>query len=424
MKRLFFTIILFIDLLIFSEVFIPMDITQNDHLKAYGAVYNFLRNVGGKIEWVLNYKGGSFIVPDCIFIREYCKTRKIIYKLIGSEEIAAIKQTVSENNMEIVYLEKAAKIAVFTALTLGKETIMSEEPWDDAVILVLEYAEIPYDKIYIDDILNGKLKDYEWIHLHHEDFTGQYGKFYKSFKTASWYIAHKRWLEIKAKERGFNDVPTLLKKVAVNIAKYASNGGFLFAMCSATDTIDIALSALKTDIVPPEFDYTPIDPDYASRLNFAVSFAFSNFNLITNPNIYEFSDIDVSNYNVPPESGKEDFFLFDFSAKQDPIPTMLCQNHQKLIHGFMGQTSTFNMRTIKDSVVIMGYLKDMKRAKYLYGGYGKGFFTFYGGHDPEDYAHRIGDPPTDVSKYKNSPGYRLILNNILFPAMRKKKMKT
>ena len=312
MKRLFFTIILFIDLLIFSEVFIPMNTTQNDHLKAYGAVYNFLGNVGGKIEWVLNYKGGSFIVPDCSYIREYCKKRKITNELIGSEEIAAIKQTVSENNMEIVYLEKAAKIAVFTALTLGKEAIMSEEPWDDAVILVLEYAEIPYDKIYIDDILNGKLKDYEWVHLHHEDFTGQYGKFYKSFKTAGWYIAHKRWLEIKAKERGFGDVPTLLKKVAVNIAKYVSNGGFLFAMCSATDTIDIALSALKTDIVPSEFDYTPIDADYASRLDFTVSFAFGNFNLITDPNIYEFSDIDVSNYNVPAEFGEEDFFLFDF----------------------------------------------------------------------------------------------------------------
>ncbi|MCD6577916.1 asparagine synthetase B, partial [bacterium] len=373
MKRLFFLIIVLFKIFTYSEIFIPMDNKQNDHLKAYGLIYNFLKVEKQKIKWVLNYRGGSFILPNSGFVTAYCEKRNITYSNISNAEVTYIENTVKDNNMEIVFLEKSPKIAVFTPLAIARENNFETDPWDDAVVLVLNYAEIPYDKIYIDDILGGKLSQYDWLHLHHEDFTGQFGKFYSTYRTAAWYIEHKKFLENKAKEHGFSSPAVLLKKVAFDIADYTSKGGFLFAMCSATDSLDIALSAVKTDIVPVEFDGTSCDPNYEKKLNFNITFAFKDFHIITDPNIYEFSDIDVSNYGVPAISGREDFFLFDFSAKQDPIPTMLCQDHQKLVHGFMGQTSTFKIDKIKDNVVIMGYLKDMKRAKYIYGPYGKGF---------------------------------------------------
>ncbi len=400
-----------------------MNSTQNDHLKAYGIVYNHLKEYGGKVAWLLNYKGGSFVIPSNTS-EIALAAAGVSYTKITEEQLEAIMATVSSENMERVWLEKAPKIAVFTPLVENSHNNMDTEPWDDAVILVLDYAGIPYDKIYIDEVLEGKLADYEWVHLHHEDFTGQFGKFYASFKTAAWYISHKNWLSDKAKQYRMASVSQLMRSVSVKIAEYTSKGGFLFAMCSATDSIDVALAALNTDIVPSEFDGTPVAADHLAKLDYSLTFAFSGFIPELSPDVYEFSDIDVSPYGARPESGTEDFILFDFSAKQDPIPTMLCQSHEKLIHGFMGQTSTFTMKRIKKTTVIMGFLKDMQRAKYIYGGYGKGFFTFYGGHDPEDFAHRIGDPPTDVSIYKNSSGYRLILNNVLFPAMRKKKQKT
>ncbi len=423
MKRISLLLaILILSIISCDYLMIPMDV-QYDHLKAYGAVYNYLKERGGKVIWALNYKGGSFIFPETAFIADYCAARKITTLLMTESEFVSTKEFIEQENMEIVYLEKAPKIAVFTPLESNDPGI-SDEPWDDAVILVLEYAEIEFKKIYIDEVLGGGLEGIEWLHLHHEDFTGQFGKFYGAYKTAKWYIDHRNWLNRKAKEKGYDSVREMFRDVSARIASFVSEGGFLFAMCSATDSLDIALSAVHTDIVPQEFDGTPVAGDYKNRLDLSLPFVFTGFNIVENPDIYEFSNIDISDYSATPQSGKEDFFLFDFSAKQDPIPTMLCQNHAKLIHGFMGQTSTFDMRFIKDTVVIMGFLKDLKRAKYVYTGYGKGFCTYYGGHDPEDFAHKIGDPPVNVQFYRNSPGYRLILNNVLFPATQKKRMKT
>ena len=399
-----------------QNILIPMDENQQNHLKAYGLAYFILENKLD-VDWLLNYRGGSFMFPFLDEIEKECIYRGISYEKIASEEVNSILTQIAspQNNYDVIKLEKAPKIAVYSP--------KNKQPWDDAVTLVLNYAEIKYDIIYDQEILNNLLPLYDWLHLHHEDFTGQYGKFYRSFKNAPWYIEQKNLFEKEAKEQGFNKVSKQKLSVVQKIKEYTAGGGFLFAMCSATDTYDIALSAADTDICEYMFDGDPIDRNAEQKLNFSETFAFENFHIIKDPNIYEYSDIDVTKTRKIDE--ENDFFtLFEFSAKWDPVPTMLCQNHTNIIKGFIGQTTAFNKDLIKANVLIMGENKSLNEARYIHGEYGKGTWSFYGGHDPEDYKHRIGDPKTELALYPNSPGYRLILNNILFPAAKKKKRKT
>ncbi len=418
MRKIFFLIFLLgIGLNIKANmILIPMDDTQTNHLKAYGVTYWVVEN-GLEAYWLLNYKGGSFLLPDRQEIQERCMTRNVSYQIITEAEKNSIFAYIARDdvNMDKIRLVKAPKIAIYAP--------KSYRPWDDAVMLVLTYAEIPYDVLYDEEILSGKLSNYDWLHMHHEDFTGQYGKFWASYHNASWYQNQVREAEQEAHKLGFAKVSKLKLAVAKTIKEYVANGGFLFAMCSATDTYDIALAAQNTDICQPMFDGDPIDPDYQSKLDYSQCLAFQNFKVSVNPYEYEYSDIDVTNYrNVPKD--KDYFTLFDFSAKWDPVPTMLCQDHVRVIKGFMGQTTAFNEDLIKPNVIIMGELKSAHEARYIHGEYGNGTWTFYGGHDPEDYEHLVGDPPTDLSLHPNSPGYRLILNNVLFPAAKKKKRKT
>ena len=399
-----------------QNILIPMDENQQNHLKAYGLAYFILENKLD-VDWLLNYRGGSFMFPFLDEIEKECIYRGISYEKIASEEVNSILTQIAspQNNYDVIKLEKAPKIAVYSP--------KNKQPWDDAVTLVLNYAEIKYDIIYDQEILNNLLPLYDWLHLHHEDFTGQYGKFYRSFKNAPWYIEQKNLFEKEAKAQGFNKVSKQKLSVVQKIKEYTAGGGFLFAMCSATDTYDIALSAADTDICEYMFDGDPIDKNAEQKLNFSETFAFENFQIIKDPNIYEYSDIDVTKTRKINE--ENDFFtLFEFSAKWDPVPTMLCQNHTNIIKGFIGQTTAFNKDLIKANVLIMGENKSLNEARYIHGEYGKGTWSFYGGHDPEDYKHRIGDPKTELALYPNSPGYRLILNNILFPAAKKKKRKT
>ncbi len=399
-----------------SYLLIPMDDTQNNHLKAYGIAYWTLQN-DIEISWLLNYRGGSFIAPYHREIEEECMIRGVSYQVVADFQAQKIFDEIArpDINMDRVKLEKAPKIAVYSP--------KNKLPWDDAVTLVLTYAEIPYDIIYDKEIVAGDLSKYDWLHLHHEDFTGQYGKFYGNYANTAWYQENKNELEASAAELGFAKVSELKKFVARSIKNYVARGGFLFAMCSATDTYDIALSAENVDICAPMFDGDPMDPNAQSKLDYSKTFAFKDFKISTNPMEYEYSDIDVTNYRKVPRD-KDYFTLFDFSAKWDPIPTMLCQNHEKIIHGFMGQTTAFNENLIKSNVLIMGELKAYNEARYIHGEFGKGTWTFYGGHDPADYQHYVGDPKTNLDLHPHSPGYRLILNNILFPAAKKKKMKT
>lgn len=402
-----------------ARLLIPMDNTQTDHLKAYGVAYWCLQ-YGTKVEWLLNYRGGSFMTDDLSQVEEACRIKGVSYETVNGAEEAQIKKTIEDNNMESVLLEKAPKIAIYAP------PYRKNEPWDDAVNLALQYAEIPYDVIWDPDVLAGKLSNYDWIHLHHEDFTGQYGKFYAAYRNSMWYKQDKAFNEQTARQLGFNKVSKLKLAVAEAINDYVVKGGFLFAMCSATDTYDIARAAYKTDIVPPEFDGDGIDPDYQSKLDFSRTYAFENFSIITNPTIYEHSSIDTSptrgRRGLTPES--DYFTLFDFSAKWDPVPTMLTQDHTDVVNGFWGQCTGFNRQYIKKNVIILGDTPGTNEVKYIHGNIGKGTFTFLGGHDPEDYQHMIGDPPTDLRLHKHSPGYRLILNNVLFPAARKKERKT
>lgn len=402
-----------------ARLLIPMDKTQTDHLKAYGVAYWCLQ-YGVKVEWLLNYRGGSFMTDDLSQIEEACRLKGVSYEKVSGAEEAQIKKTIEENNMESVLLEKAPKIAIYAPPS------RKNEPWDDAVNLALTYAEIPFDIVWDPEVLAGKLNDYDWIHLHHEDFTGQYGKFYAAYRNTMWYKQDKALNETTARELGFSKVSKLKLAVAEAINDYVVNGGFLFAMCSATDTYDIARAAYKTDIVPPEFDGDGVDPDYQSKLDFNRTYAFENFSIIINPTIYEHSSIDTSptrgRRGLTPES--DYFTLFDFSAKWDPVPTMLTQDHTDVVNGFWGQCTGFNKQYIKKNVIILGDTPGTNEVKYIHGNIGKGTFTFLGGHDPEDYQHMIGDPPTDLRLHKHSPGYRLILNNVLFPAARKKERKT
>lgn len=390
--------------------------SQKNHLKAYGLAYWTL-NKELKIQWLLNYRGGAFLMPDTQEIQRECQIRGISFEVLSDAKTETILEEISSpsQNMEAVVLEKAPKIAVYTP--------KGKLPWDDAVTMVLEYAEIPYEKIYDEEVLNNGLLAFDWLHLHHEDFTGQFGKFYGAYKATSWYIEEKKEADALAKKLGFNKVSEEKLAVALKIRDYVIGGGFMFAMCSATDSFDIALSAEGIDICEPMFDGDGSDSGYQTKIDYNKTFAFSNFILERNPNIYEFSSIDMTQKRMV--SKTSDYFsLMEFSAKWDPIPTMLCQNHTALVKGFMGQTTSFSRDEIKSNVLVMGETKSNGEAKYIHGIKGKGFFTFYGGHDPEDYQHRVGDSKTELDLHPTSPGYRLILNNVLFPAARKKKQKT
>ena len=401
-----------------TAILIPMDAEgQKNHLKAYGITYWVLTK-NQKVQWLLNYRGGSFLLPDGEVIRKECQIRGVSFEVISDSEAQSILDNISSpsQNQESVILEKAPKIAVYSP--------KDNQPWDDAVTLVLTYAEIPYVTVYDQEVLEDKLALYDWLHLHHEDFTGQYGKFYGAYRAAPWYIEGKKNAEAMAAELGFSKVSEQKRAVALKIRNYVIGGGFMFAMCSATDSFDIALAADGVDICEPMFDGDPSDANYQSKLDYSKTFAFSRFTLERNPLRYEFSSIDMTNKrsDVPRES--DYFTLMDFSAKWDPIPTMLCQNHTALVKGFMGQTTAFTRNDIKSTVMVLGENRINGEARYIHGIKGQGFFTFYGGHDPEDYQHRVGDPKTELELHPTSPGYRLILNNVLFPAARKKKQKT
>ncbi len=400
-----------------KKLLVPMDLTQNDHLKSYGIAFFALKN-NINVEWLLNYRGGSFLIDARESIITECKLRGVTFSLITAEILLSIYSEVDQNNMDIVLLEKAPKIAIYSP--------ENKQPWDDAVTLALTYAEVNYETLWDKRVLEGKLSEFDWLHLHHEDFTGQYGKFYRSHHNSKWYVEQKKQYEKLAKQFGFISVHEQKKAIARKINDYVGNGGFLFAMCSATDSYDIALSMENLDGVHSVFDGTSIEGELQSKLQYDKTLAFKDFRIISDPMVYEFSDIDYPPSHNPVTRGAEaDYFsLFEFSAKYDPVPTMLTQNHVSVVKGFMGQTTGFHKNRIKSHIIIMGEDPASDQVKYLHGNFGKGTFTFYGGHDPEDYQHFVGDPPTDLKLHRNSPGYRLILNNILFPAARKKERKT
>ncbi|MBB6682499.1 asparagine synthetase B [Aequorivita sp. 609] len=400
-----------------SYILIPMDAeSQKEHLKAYGITYWVLEKQQ-KVKWLLNYRGGSFLLPDTAETQKECQIRGVSYEVLSDSKTEQILLDISSpsKNMDAVVLEKAPKIAVYTP--------KGNLPWDDAVTMVLTYAEIPYTTVYDEEVLSDQLILYDWLHLHHEDFTGQYGKFYRAYRSAPWYIEEKRKAEELATKLGYNKVSEQKLAVAKKIRDYVIGGGFMFAMCSATDSFDIALSAEGVDICEPMFDGDPSEPGYQSKIDYSKTFAFTDFVLERSPMVYEFSSIDMTaKRKVKKET--DYFSLMDYSAKWDPIPTMLCQNHTSLVKGFMGQTTAFARDQIKSNVLVMGENKSNGEARYIHGIKGKGFFTFFGGHDPEDYQHRVGDAPTELALHPKSPGYRLILNNVLFPAAKKKKQKT
>ena len=398
-------------------ILLPMDeTTQQNHLKAYGITYWAL-DKQYKVSWLLNYRGGSFLMPDAEEIRKECKIRGVSFELMSDAQTNAILDEIASpsQNMENVVLERTPKVAVYTP--------KGKQPWDDAVTLVLTYAEIPFTPIYDEEVLSDKLLLYDWLHLHHEDFTGQYGKFFGAYKNAPWYIEQKKEAEALAAKLGYSKVSEAKLAVAKKIRDFVIGGGFMFAMCSATDSFDIALAAEGVDICEPMFDGDPSEGNYQSKIDYRKSFAFKDYILERNPNEYEFSDIDMTQKRrVPME--KDYFTLMDYSAKWDFVPSMLTQNHTQLVKGFMGQTTSFDAGLIKSNVLIMGESQYNGEARYIHGQIGKGMFTYFGGHDPEDYQHRVGDAPTVLDLHPNSPGYRLILNNVLFPAAKKKKQKT
>jgi hypothetical protein len=398
------------------SLLIPMDDSQKNHLKSYGITFWVLEN-NIEVKWLLNYRGGSFLMQSSPQIENECVVRGVTFESITDAQASAILNGISQPdvNQDAVAMNKAPKIAVYSP--------PNKQPWDDAVTLVLTYAEIPYDVIYDEEIMEGKISDYDWLHLHHEDFTGQFGKFWRVYQNAPWYQQDVAINSEMAKRMGFLKVSEMKSFVSREIEKYVLNGGFLFAMCAATDTYDISLAAAGIDICESMFDGDPADKQAQSKLDFNHTFAFKNFELNTDPYAYEFSNIDVTDTRKVLRDN-DYFTLFDFSAKWDPIPTMLCQNHRNLIKGFMGQTTAYRKDLLKSSSLVLGENKSANEARYIHGERGKGFWTFYGGHDPEDYRHLVGDAPTDLSLFPNSPGYRLILNNVLFPAAKKKKRKT
>lgn len=423
MKKILYRIILILVLCVSAnalalaqKILIPMDLAQTDHLKAYGIVFWKLTQ-NSQSDWLLNYRGGSFLLDYSDDLAAECRIRGVFFEQISGAAAAEILAQVSAEgvNMDVVRLEKAPKIAVYVQPGL--------QPWDDAVRICLEYAEVKHDLIWDEEVISGKLKDYDWVHLHHEDFTGQYGKFWANYANEPWYIQQVALNEGMAKKLGFNKVSEMKKDVAVKLREFIAGGGFMFAMCSATDTYDIALAGLGLDMCDVPFDGDAADPQCNQKLNYSNTLAFENFKLEMNPYVYEFSDIDVGPTSI--NNPEADYFtLFEFSAKYDPVPTMLTQDHVNVIKGFLGQTTAFHQNIVKKNVTILAQRDGTDEIKYIYGNVGRGFFCWYGGHDPEDYRHAVGDPPTDLSLFKTSPGYRLILNNILFPAAKKKKQKT
>lgn len=401
-----------------ASLLIPMDKSQSNHLKSYGLAFWVLQQ-GVEIDWLLNYRGGSYLIPYHEAIENECIVRNIGFEVISDVQATSIKRQIAEPdvNMEVMQLHKVPKIAVYSP--------KNKQPWDDAVTLALTYAEIPYKIVYDEDVISGLLPTFDWLHLHHEDFTGQYGKFWAAYRSFPWYQEDVRSSEEIATKLGFSKVSDLKLAVAKEIQEFVLGGGYLFAMCSATDSYDVAMSANQVDICDVMFDGDPMDPNAQNMLNYNNCVAFQDFSLVTNPAEYEISNIDVTQTRPRSLNPSNDYFsLFEFSAKWDHIPTMLTQNHTKMVNGFMGQTTAFNKNLIKPNVLILGENKAANEARLIHGEYGKGFWTFYGGHDPEDYQHRIGDPKTDLNLHPNSPGYRLILNNILFPAAKKKDRKT
>jgi len=402
-----------------AKVLIPMDLKQTDHLKSYGVAFWVLQH-NGEVDWLLNYRGGSFITDYSDVVARECRVRGVFFEALGAGEASLIYAEVQrdDNNMDVVRLEKAPKIAVYVPPNF--------KPWDDAVTLALEYAEIPYTRVWDEEVLSGKLAEYDWLHLHHEDFTGQYGKFYANYRYAQWYVEQQLLYEKEARQLGFKKVSDEKKAVARSIKDYIAGGGFMFAMCSATDSYDIALAAENVDICDVMFDGDPPDPDAQKKLDFGKTLAFENFKLDMNPMRYEYSDIDIPPSDPPPtrDPNTDYFTLFEFSAKYDPVPTMLTQNHVSIVKGFMGQTTAFRKGGLKRTVVLLAQRDGTEEVKYIHGNFGRGTFTWHAGHDPEDYQHAVGDPPTDLTLHKNSPGYRLILNNVLFPAAKKKQQKT
>lgn len=418
-RKLFLMLFLFLSssYLFASGILIPMDAEgQTNHLKAYGITYYSLEN-GFNVQWLLNYRGGSFLIPDTDALRRECRIRGVSFEIISDTKVQSILEEIQSpsSNMEAVILEKAPKIAVYAP--------QGNKPWDDAVTMVLAYAEIPYETIYDEEVLGDALVLYDWLHLHHEDFTGQYGKFYRNYRSTPWYIQEKAEAEALALKLGYKKVSEEKSAVAIKIKNFVIGGGFMFAMCSATDSFDIALAAEAVDIAEPMFDGDPSEPGYQAKLNYDKTFAFTDFTLERSPMVYEFSSIDMTDKRQI--SMENDYFtLMEFSAKWDPVPTMLNQNHTVLVKGFMGQTTAFDPATLKKTVLVLGENKLNGEARYIHGIKGKGFFTFYAGHDPEDYQHKVGDPKTELELHPTSPGYRLILNNVLFPAAKKKKQKT
>jgi len=402
-----------------TKLLIPMDLKQTDHLKSYGVAFWLLEH-NGEVDWLLNYRGGSFLCDYTDLLAKECRVRGVFFEPLAASEAASLYAEVQreDNNEDVVRLEKAPKIAVYVPPGF--------KPWDDAVTMSLEYAEIHYTKVWDEEVLSGKLAEYDWLHLHHEDFTGQYGKFYANFRNAPWYIEQQMLYEREAKRLGYKKVSEEKKAVARAMKEFIGNGGFMFAMCSATDSYDIALAAENVDICDVMFDGDPPDRNAQAKLDFSKTLAFENFKLDMNPLRYEYSDIDIPPSDPPPmrDPNTDYFTLFEFSAKYDPVPTMLTQDHVNIIKGFMGQTTAFKKSFIKKTITILAERDGTEEVKYIHGNFGRGTFTWYGGHDPEDYQHAVGDPPTDLHLHKNSPGYRLILNNVLFPAAKKKQQKT
>ncbi len=420
MKRLILPLIIFcmaLGSVRASKILIPMDEAQKNHLKAYGIAYWVIKTYDTEIDWLLNYRGGSFMMDLSQRVQNEMVVRGVSYEVISDAQSNQILAIVAapDANMDNVKLQKAPKVAVYSPKT--------KQPWDDAVTLVMTYAEIPYDIVYDDEVMQGKLAQYDWLHLHHEDFTGQYGKFYQ-FKDYPWYRAQKQEAETIATKWGFKKVSKLKLAVAQKVREYVAGGGYMFAMCNATDTYDVALAAENTDIAGSIYDGDGTDGSAQSKLDFTKSFAFQNYKVVTDPYEVEFSSVDNQVHERGVNEANDYFTLFQFSAKYDPVPTMLTQNHQQIIKGFMGQTTAFKKKYIKPEVIILAENRSIGEAKYIHGTFAKGFFTFYGGHDPEDYQHQINEEPTDLNLHPNSAGYRLILNNILFPAAKKKKLKT
>jgi hypothetical protein len=392
---------------------VPMDRTQVNHLKAYGLTYWTLEQYG-RSEWFLNYRDGSFLLPDMPAIRRQAALRGVTIEPVGGADVAAIRAVIIDSNMDAVVLEKAPKVAIYTP--------PNSTPWDDAVTMALDYAEIPYEKIWDDDVIDAKLDDYEWLHLHHEDFTGQYSKFFITYAGSPWLQDEVARNEEVARRLGFPTVPDLKKGVALEIRQYVEDGGFLFAMCSATETLELALGAELVDIAATYSDGTPADPDATRKMDWSRTMGFTDAVVQVGPSVNAFSDIDGHQVNTPWRLQLGAFTLFDFSAKFDPVPTMLTQNHEDVISDFYGLTTSFRMDRLKPGTIVLA--QEGEIAKYVHGNYGEGTWTYFGGHDPEDPEHQIGDPPTDLDLHPNSPSYRLILNNVLFPAAKKKKLKT